>query len=56
VDGGTEVEESWRLLRVRDHMRDLDAEGEARMLESMRQQLRDTLAQLAVVAHADRVP
>jgi hypothetical protein len=56
VDGGTEVEESWRLLRVRDHMRDLDAAGEARMVEEMRQQMRDTLGRLAVVAHTERTP
>jgi hypothetical protein len=49
VDGGTEVEESWSLLRVRDHTRDLDAEAQAQMVEGMRQQLLDTLAKLAAV-------
>jgi Polyketide cyclase / dehydrase and lipid transport len=56
VADGTEVEESWRLLRVRDHMRDLDADGEARMIEGMRQQIRDTLGKLAEVATGSQVP
>jgi hypothetical protein len=49
VEGGTEVEESWKLLRVRDHTRDLDDAAQAQMVEGMRRQLRDTLTKLAQV-------
>jgi hypothetical protein len=52
VDGGTEVEESWKLLRVRDHTRNLSDEQQAQMVEGMHEQMRATLARLAEVATA----
>jgi Polyketide cyclase / dehydrase and lipid transport len=56
VEGGTEVVESWELLRVRDHTRDLDEQAQAQMVEGMHQQLRDTLAKLAEVVTSTDAP
>ena len=52
VDGGTEVEESWHISRLRQPMDEMTDEQGARLVSRTVQSVEETLANLRVVATA----